>query len=244
MVTGIIEGDADNVDLLRQAPVYKNELTNIIKQSENIQAFPNIVISSNLADCLSYLLLSSGLGGLRPNTVVIGLPEMPDSREMVQFSRMIKIITTLEKAIVVVKEIQNFPKSDDPQNGSVDIWWIIHDGGLLMLFTYILHLHKVWRNCYLRVFVISETLDEENLIKDKIESWFTAQRMTAFVEVLEIDDESIGMYNYNYTVRLEERRQKLVRALSSKSFMPDLMDPSEDSDDTGKQGRKQKHRAH
>ena len=58
--------------------------------------------------------------------------------------------------------------------------------------------------------------------------------MTAFVEVLEIDDESIGMYNYNYTVRLEERRQKLVRALRSKSFMPDLMDPSEDSEDTGK----------
>lgn len=102
------------MELLTQAPAYKNELTNIIKQSENIQAFPNIVISDNLSDCLSYLLLSSGLGGLRPNTVVIGLPEMPDINEMAQFSRMIKIITTLEKAIVVVKDIQNFPKSDSP----------------------------------------------------------------------------------------------------------------------------------
>jgi len=57
-----------------------------------------------------------------------------------------------------------------------------------MLFTYILHLHKVWRNCYLRVFVISETLDENNMIKEKIESWFHSQRMNVFVEVLEVDD--------------------------------------------------------
>lgn len=112
-----------------------------------------------------------------------------------------------------------------------------------MLFTYILHLHKVWRNCYLRVFVISETLDENNMIKEKIESWFHSQRMNVFVEVLEVDDQAIGMYNYNYTIRLEERRQKLVRALSSKSFVPDLIEnPSETFSESGK--KPTKHRKH
>jgi potassium/chloride transporter 4/5/6 len=41
--------------------------------------------------------------------------------------------------------MKSFPTNDEPQTGSIDIWWIIHDGGLLMLFTYLLSLHRVWR---------------------------------------------------------------------------------------------------
>jgi hypothetical protein len=73
---------------------------------------------------------------------------------------------------VVVKDIKSFPRKDNPQSGFIDIWWIIHDGGLLMLFTYLLSLHSVWRNSKLRVFVISEISDNNEEIKDNIQSWF------------------------------------------------------------------------
>jgi potassium/chloride transporter 4/5/6 len=87
----------------------------------------------------------------------------------------------------------------------MDIWWIIHDGGLLMLFTYLLSLHSVWRNCQLRVFVISEVSDNNEEIKHNIQVWFTRQRMNVLVEIVDVDDESIGMYTYDYTIKIKDR---------------------------------------
>jgi hypothetical protein len=71
-------------------------------------------VSDNFAECLSYLLLSSGLGGLTPNTVVLGMPELPTSSELMQFCKLIKVTKTLKKAIVVVKDMKNFPHDDMP----------------------------------------------------------------------------------------------------------------------------------
>lgn len=35
-----------------------------------------------------------------------------------------------------------------------DVWWLLHDGGILILVAYLLQRHVVWRRCPLRLFTV------------------------------------------------------------------------------------------
>ena len=58
------------------------------------------------------------------------------------------------------------PKIDSPWpvekkciNRTIDIWWIIHDGGLIILLGWLLKQNPVWKNCRLRLFAVAEETD-------------------------------------------------------------------------------------
>lgn len=46
--------------------------------------------------------------------------------------------------------------SSQVQEGYIDVWWIIRDGGLLLLIAHLLRKHRVWRKCHLRLHLIME----------------------------------------------------------------------------------------
>ena len=50
--------------------------------------------------------------------------------------------------------INNQP--NDLVQGNIDIWWIVHDGGLLMLLPFLLKQHRTWRKCRLRIFTVAQ----------------------------------------------------------------------------------------
>lgn len=70
----------------------------------------------------------------------------------------VRVASTKELAILVPKGINWFPSNVDHMKGSIDIWWVVHDGGLLMLLPFLLLQHKVWRNCKLRIFTVARIL--------------------------------------------------------------------------------------
>ena len=57
--------------------------------------------------------------------------------------------------MLVPKGINWFPSNEDRMKGHIDIWWVVHDGGLLMLLPFLLRQHKVWKHCYLRIFTVA-----------------------------------------------------------------------------------------
>jgi amino acid transporter len=38
--------------------------------------------------------------------------------------------------------------------GTIDVWWVVQDGGLLLLLSYLLRRHSTWRTCRVRVFCV------------------------------------------------------------------------------------------
>lgn len=58
--------------------------------------------------------------------------------------------------MIVTKGITDFPEYSERLTGFIDIWWIVQDGGILMLIAYLLRQHKVWKGCTLRIFAVSE----------------------------------------------------------------------------------------
>lgn len=54
--------------------------------------------------------------------------------------------TSAHQALLVAKNIDRFPDNQERlKEGTIDVWWIVHDGGLLMLLPFLLMQHKVCR---------------------------------------------------------------------------------------------------
>ena len=72
----------------------------------------------------------------------------------------IRVATSSELAVLVPKGINWYPSNVDRMKGNIDIWWVVHDGGLLMLLPFLLRQHKVWRSCHLRIFTVARILPD------------------------------------------------------------------------------------
>lgn len=52
--------------------------------------------------------------------------------------------TSAHQALLVAKNVDSFPTNQDRLGeGTIDVWWVVHDGGLLMLLPFLLRQHKV-----------------------------------------------------------------------------------------------------
>lgn len=52
--------------------------------------------------------------------------------------------TAAQQALLVAKNVDLFPQNQERLGeGNIDVWWVVHDGGLLMLLPFLLRQHKV-----------------------------------------------------------------------------------------------------
>merc|ERR1719240_2458540 len=126
-------------------------------KQEDLQGFAEVAVAPTWAEGSNYIIQLSGIGGLVPNTVLIDWPE--SSRESAEFVQIVTTALAKDKAVLAVKGLSNMPT--EAVYGTIDIYWMIHDGGFMILLSWLLKSHKIWRNCQLRVFTITERVDEE-----------------------------------------------------------------------------------
>lgn len=68
--------------------------------------------------------------------------------------------TEAHQALLVAKNIDHFPSNQERlKGGTIDVWWIVHDGGLLMLLPFLLIQHKVPK-----LFSLHSTVNDEKLV--------------------------------------------------------------------------------
>lgn len=84
-----------------------------------------------------------------------------------KFVSVIRTVRHNQMALLVPKGIDRFPNNKkQPVTGSIDIWWIVHDGGLLLLIGHLLKQSRVWGKCKLRLFTV---IDKEEM-RSKVEA--------------------------------------------------------------------------
>ena len=59
------------------------------------------------------------------------------------FAGALREASVQQKALLVPKYVDNFPVEGTANEGTIDVWWVVHDGGLLMLLPFLLKQHKV-----------------------------------------------------------------------------------------------------
>jgi len=206
-------------------------------ESEAVKGFPEVVVGESISDCICHMIQTSGLGGMKPNTVILGWPNSWRKREddgTKVFVDTIRNAASGKMALLVPKGIQRYPDTGDTVKGVIDIWWIVHDGGLLMLLPFLLKQHRTWRKCRLRIFTVAQVEDNSIQMKKDLKQFLYQLRIDADVEVIEMHDSDVSAYTYERTLIMEQRNEMLHEmrvSKSSRSKMVDhILDPSRHHD--------------
>jgi len=70
--------------------------------------------------------------------------------------------------------------------GSIDVWWIVHDGGMMILLPFLLRQHKTWRHTHLRIFAVAQIQDNSVKMKEDLRTFLYHLRISAEVDEIEM----------------------------------------------------------
>ncbi|XP_058420387.1 solute carrier family 12 member 7 isoform X2 [Diceros bicornis minor] len=190
--------------------------------AEKTKGFCQLVVSSNLRDGMSHLIQSAGLGGMKHNTVLMAWPaswkQEDNPFSWKNFVDTVRDTTAAHQALLVAKNVDLFPQNQERfSDGNIDVWWIVHDGGLLMLLPFLLRQHKVWRKCRMRIFTVAQVDDNSIQMKKDLQVFLYHLRISAEVEVVEMVENDISAFTYEKTLMMEQRSQMLKQMQLSKT---------------------------
>ncbi|TSY83953.1 Solute carrier family 12 member 6 [Bagarius yarrelli] len=162
-----------------------------LMEKERVKGFVQCIVAQKPREGISHMIQSSGLGGMQPNTVVMGWPhawrQSEDPQSWKTFINTVRLTTAAHLALLVPKNITLFPTNSEPcTEGYIDVWWIVHDGGMLMLLPFLLRQHKVWRKCGMRIFTVAQMEDNSIQMKKDLATFLYHLRIEAEVEVVEM----------------------------------------------------------
>jgi hypothetical protein len=152
---------------------------------EKIPAFPVVVVDDTLVSGLKSLLQVHGIGGLKPNTLLLGWTKDPDNRGI--FSNFLDLAKHMHCSVLVVRSEQ---KNDwTIPSGNINIWWNdATNGPLSLLMGFLLKQDRQWHHKSLRIIrTVAPKADIMNL-KNEINQMLTLSRIEAEVLVLPCDD--------------------------------------------------------
>eukprot|EP00898_Chlorokybus_atmophyticus_P002006 jgi/Chlat1/2806/Chrsp187S02918 len=205
VIASIMEGSL--VELSDEAHAMQVDLNKEMVDA-GVKGFASVVVSPSFRTGKSYAIQCTGLGALNPNTVLMGWPKHDSDRKDDADAEI--ILELLEeckakgKALLLPANLHLYPKHSARLTGTIDIWWIVHDGGLLMLVAHILQRHKIWKNCRLRVFTVAERVSDPAAMKENLTNLLKQAHIVAEVEVVAIDDGELAPYTFDWTIRVEE----------------------------------------
>ncbi|CAN2389313.1 Solute carrier family 12 [Pristimantis euphronides] len=181
---------------------------------EKVKGFCQVVVSSKVREGISHLIQSCGLGGMKHNTVMLGWPygwrQSEDPRSWKTFIDSVRCTTAAHLALMVPKNVSFYPSNHERYlEGNIDVWWIVHDGGMLMLLPFLLKQHKVWKKCRMRIFTVAQMDDNSIQMKKDLATFLYHLRIDAEVEVVEMHNSDISAYTYERTLMMEQRSQML-----------------------------------
>ncbi|XP_037069284.1 solute carrier family 12 member 4-like isoform X4 [Pollicipes pollicipes] len=181
---------------------------------EKVKAFVDVLAAQNVIEAINHFMQTAGMGGLRPNTAVLGWPygwrHQTDAKAHRVFLESVRNTSANKMALLVPKGINFFPANNEKVVGNIDIWWIVHDGGLLMLLPFLLKQSRTWKGCKMRIFTVAQMEDNSIQIKKDLKTFLYHLRIEAEVDVVEMGhDSDISAYTYERTLMMEQRNQML-----------------------------------
>lgn len=211
VVACVLEASERSDEAIRKAKIEKDVIQSIMKE-EGIQGFAEVVVAPSWGEGANYAIQLTGIGGLVPNTVLLGWPEDWKKRpkKAKTFVDILQTALAADKAVLAMRGLGGMPS--DTVHGTIDIWWMIHDGGFLILLSWILVQHRIWRKCQLRVFTICEgcTAEEAKAAGEMLTASLRQHRLfDVNVEVILADADMIEPYTQDWTLREEERHRFL-----------------------------------
>lgn len=147
-IAQIIRGQFN--DLLDRQREAETLLRKFIRDVE-LDAFPVVVVDENTVAAVQGLLQCHGLGGLRPNTLLLGWSQDPQKTGL--FAQLLGLAKRMRRSIVVVANKQKDKESHTRiAEGAINVWWSKEtNGALMLLLAYLLKKNPEWRSHPIRI---------------------------------------------------------------------------------------------
>ena len=176
-IAQVLLGDLDQLHERR------DEAESLLRKSiskSGLQGFPVVVVEESLPAAVGALLQCHGVGGLRPNTVMIGLSRAPDRQQV--FMDTVNIIQRMGASLIIVADKRSEEDVAIPE-GCINIWWADKENSALMLLLgYMLKKEPGWSSKPMRILrPVSPLADMENI----------TQEMKAMLEEARIEAEIV-----------------------------------------------------
>ncbi|KAF6139569.1 hypothetical protein GIB67_015526 [Kingdonia uniflora] len=147
-----------------------------------------IVVAPSMSHGFRGIVQTMGLGNLKPNIVVMRYPEIWRRENLIEipatFVGIINDCIVANKAVVIVKGLDEWPNEYQRQYGTIDLYWIVRDGGLMLLLSQLLLTKESFESCKIQVFCIAEEDTEAEELKADVKKFLYDLRMQAEVIVI------------------------------------------------------------
>ncbi|KAK4710796.1 hypothetical protein R3W88_005309 [Solanum pinnatisectum] len=181
----IIDGDyheraEDAKDACKELSTYID-----YKQCEGVA---EIVVAPSMSEGFRGIVQTMGLGNLKPNIIVMRYPEIWRRENLTDipatFVGIINDCIVANKAVVIVKGLDEWPNDYQRQYGTIDLYWIVRDGGLMLLLSQLLLTKDSFEGCKIQVFCIAEEDSDAEGLKADVKKFLYDLRMQAEVIVI------------------------------------------------------------
>jgi amino acid transporter len=116
---------------------------------QQLDAFPNVVAAPSVIEGIEYLIQCSGIGALRPNTLLIGWPSEDKAEAL---GGTLRAIAGLQRNVILSRFQDPIHSRREPPEGFIDVWWRGHKNGeLMLLLAHLLRENTFWRNRTIRL---------------------------------------------------------------------------------------------
>ncbi|KAF8028291.1 hypothetical protein BT93_E1024 [Corymbia citriodora subsp. variegata] len=155
---------------------------------KNCEGVAEIVVAPSMSEGFRGIVQTMGLGNLKPNIVVMRYPEIWRRENLTEipttFVGIINDCIVANKAVVIVKGLDEWPNEYQRQYGTIDLYWIVKDGGLMLLLSQLLLTKESFESCKIQVFCIAEEDSDAEALKADVKKFLYDLRMQAEVIVV------------------------------------------------------------
>ncbi|MCC7412404.1 MAG: amino acid permease [Gammaproteobacteria bacterium] len=155
-------------------------------QDEGLMAFPAVVIEKNLSGGLRSFLQTHGLGGFRPNTVLMGVTR--EQERWPDFCQALRITAAMGRNLLLVDCVEDTERWLPPE-GSIDVLWRgERHGALMVMMAHMLKANAIWRQRRLRILAVVPPQGDTDGYRTTLERLLATARIDGSVHVFGSED--------------------------------------------------------
>ncbi|KAM7270327.1 hypothetical protein ACFE04_029541 [Oxalis oulophora] len=207
--------DGDYLERVEDAKTACKQLATYIDY-KSCEGVAEIVVAPSMTEGFRGIVQTMGLGNLKPNIVVMRYPEIWRRENLTEipanFVGIINDCIVANKAVVIVKGLDEWPNEYQKQFGTIDLYWIVRDGGLMLLLSQLLLTKASFESCKIQVFCIAEEDSDSEALKTDVKKFLYDLRMQAEVIVITMKSERAEAVACK---RIPKRRSNSLHELSS-----------------------------
>ena len=196
-VLEILEGKFEDMEVIRTAK--EKKMQKDFDDNGIISAFPEILIANSFDDGLSAFIQTHSIGSIKPNIVMMGIPE--DGARRHAFVGHLNMIRSLGKSLIIFSSSdERNPNPEIPKGEFIDVWWRgMRNGSLMFILAYLLQNNPLWKEAKIRII---------RTIRDEEERGFAEREVAQLISASRIQAEPMIAYSLNYKETLFETSQK------------------------------------